>query len=258
MFILVCVFCFFFVLPFLLWFFLWLPEEVLTLLYFLHHENGDFSILMKNMYLELKHKTECLLELLANKQFGKYFGPPAFLTLCLLTVNLQHMTPSQFSFLSGDDSSATNCLGILHWGNCKQIDMKSQLVKFLGLRGLNFHFCSTVGAHLTGCMRLNGTCPLQLIRECSFLLPSIAPLQPDCSFANNLIVNVECSPELVVEAKFCCPIEVILIDFAHSQPQLISLNPSFESLLCFTVCLLYPLMSAQQRQFLFEQMLIKL
>ncbi len=78
------------------------------------------------------------------------------------------------------------------------------------------------------------------------------------SFANNLIVNVECSPKLVVEAKFCCPIEVILIVFAHSQPQLILLNPSFESLWCFTVCLLYPLMSARQRQFLFEQMLIKL
>lgn len=78
------------------------------------------------------------------------------------------------------------------------------------------------------------------------------------SFANNLIVNVECSPKLVVEAKFCCPIEVLLIVFAHSQPQLILLNPSFESLWCFTVCLLYPLMSARQRQFSFEQMLIKL
>jgi hypothetical protein len=27
---------------------LWLPEEVLALL-FLHHENGDFSVLMKDM-----------------------------------------------------------------------------------------------------------------------------------------------------------------------------------------------------------------
>ncbi len=33
----------------LVWFFLWLPEEVLTLLFLLHHENGDFSILMKDI-----------------------------------------------------------------------------------------------------------------------------------------------------------------------------------------------------------------
>jgi len=52
LFILVCVFCFLFVLSFLVWFFLWPPEEVLTLLFFLHHENGDFSILMKILSLE--------------------------------------------------------------------------------------------------------------------------------------------------------------------------------------------------------------
>jgi hypothetical protein len=33
----------------LVWFFLWLPEEVLALLFLLHHENGDFSILMKDI-----------------------------------------------------------------------------------------------------------------------------------------------------------------------------------------------------------------
>jgi hypothetical protein len=38
--------CVFFV-P-LVWFFLWLPVEVLTLLFLLHHENGDFSTLMKD------------------------------------------------------------------------------------------------------------------------------------------------------------------------------------------------------------------
>jgi hypothetical protein len=27
---------------------MWLPEEVLTLLFLLHHENGDFSILIKD------------------------------------------------------------------------------------------------------------------------------------------------------------------------------------------------------------------
>jgi hypothetical protein len=32
----------------LVWFFLWLPEEVLALLFLLHHENRDFSILMKD------------------------------------------------------------------------------------------------------------------------------------------------------------------------------------------------------------------
>jgi hypothetical protein len=34
----------------LVWFFLWLPEEVLTLLFLLHHEDGDFSILMKDIF----------------------------------------------------------------------------------------------------------------------------------------------------------------------------------------------------------------
>ncbi len=54
MFILVRVFRFLFCLfsP-LVWFFLWLPEEVLALLFLLHHENGDFSILMKDMSLLL-------------------------------------------------------------------------------------------------------------------------------------------------------------------------------------------------------------
>ncbi len=30
--------------------FLWLPEEVLTLLFLLHRENRDFSILMKDIF----------------------------------------------------------------------------------------------------------------------------------------------------------------------------------------------------------------
>ncbi len=51
LFIPVCIFCFLFVSVFpclvLVWFFLCLPEEELTLLLLLHHENGDFSILMK-------------------------------------------------------------------------------------------------------------------------------------------------------------------------------------------------------------------
>jgi hypothetical protein len=34
----------------LVWFFLWLPEEVLALLFLLHRENGDFSILMKDIH----------------------------------------------------------------------------------------------------------------------------------------------------------------------------------------------------------------
>jgi hypothetical protein len=41
----VCVFCF---LSSLVWFFLWLPEEVLTL-FLLHRGNGDFSFLMKDI-----------------------------------------------------------------------------------------------------------------------------------------------------------------------------------------------------------------
>ncbi len=34
----------------LVWFFLWLPEEVLALLFLLHRENGDFSILIKDTF----------------------------------------------------------------------------------------------------------------------------------------------------------------------------------------------------------------
>ncbi len=49
MFIPVCVFCFLFVLSSLVWFFLWLPQGLLILLFFLHCENGDFSILMKDI-----------------------------------------------------------------------------------------------------------------------------------------------------------------------------------------------------------------
>jgi hypothetical protein len=48
--------CFLFFVCFLsplVWFFLWLPEEVLALLFLLHRENGDFSILMKDMILSL-------------------------------------------------------------------------------------------------------------------------------------------------------------------------------------------------------------
>jgi hypothetical protein len=41
--------CFLFVLSPRVWFFLWLPEEVLALLFLLHRENGDFSILMKDI-----------------------------------------------------------------------------------------------------------------------------------------------------------------------------------------------------------------
>jgi hypothetical protein len=49
LFIPVCVFCFLFVLSSLVWFFLWLPQGVLILLFFLHCENEDFSILMKDI-----------------------------------------------------------------------------------------------------------------------------------------------------------------------------------------------------------------
>jgi hypothetical protein len=49
----------------LVWFFLWLPEEVLTLLFLLHHENGDFSILVKDMIIELL--------IIQNSSFGGEF-----------------------------------------------------------------------------------------------------------------------------------------------------------------------------------------
>jgi hypothetical protein len=61
LFIPVCVFCFLFVSVFpclvLVWFFLWLPEEELTLLFLLHHKNGDFSILMKDMLIYITSGT---------------------------------------------------------------------------------------------------------------------------------------------------------------------------------------------------------
>jgi hypothetical protein len=47
LFIPVCAFCLF--LSSLVWFFLWFIEELLTLLFLLHCENGDFSILMKDI-----------------------------------------------------------------------------------------------------------------------------------------------------------------------------------------------------------------
>jgi hypothetical protein len=51
----VCFFVFCLFLSSLVWLFLWLPEEELTLLFLLHHENGDFSILMKDISpLQLK------------------------------------------------------------------------------------------------------------------------------------------------------------------------------------------------------------
>jgi hypothetical protein len=51
----VCFFGFCLFLSSLVWFFLWLPEEELTLLFLLHQENGDFSILMKDISpLQLK------------------------------------------------------------------------------------------------------------------------------------------------------------------------------------------------------------
>ncbi len=44
-----CFSFFVFFLSSLVWFFLWLPEEVITLLFLLLRENGDFSILMKDI-----------------------------------------------------------------------------------------------------------------------------------------------------------------------------------------------------------------
>jgi hypothetical protein len=46
----------------LVWFFLWIPEEVLALLFLLHCENGDFSILMKDI--------DSLRKLMRYPQYG--------------------------------------------------------------------------------------------------------------------------------------------------------------------------------------------
>jgi hypothetical protein len=48
----VCVWFFVCFLSPLVWFFLWLLEEVLTLLFLLHCEDGDFSFLMKDIVLD--------------------------------------------------------------------------------------------------------------------------------------------------------------------------------------------------------------
>jgi hypothetical protein len=45
----VCVSFFVCFLSILVWFFLWLPEEVLSLLFLLNRENGDFSIIIKDI-----------------------------------------------------------------------------------------------------------------------------------------------------------------------------------------------------------------
>jgi hypothetical protein len=72
LFILVCVFLFFvcFLSP-LVWSFLWLPEEVLTLLFPLHHENGDFSILMKDMSIQVRLLRE-LFEVIEKETKEKF------------------------------------------------------------------------------------------------------------------------------------------------------------------------------------------
>jgi hypothetical protein len=57
----VCFLFFLFVLSFLVWFFLRLPEEVFTVLFFLHCDNGNFSILMKDIYSIYIHTHEILL-----------------------------------------------------------------------------------------------------------------------------------------------------------------------------------------------------
>ncbi len=55
----------------LVWFFLWLPEEVLTLLFLLHHENGDFSILMKDMSIQVRLLRE-LFEVIEKETMEKF------------------------------------------------------------------------------------------------------------------------------------------------------------------------------------------
>jgi hypothetical protein len=53
------------------WFFLWLPEEVLALLFLLHHENGDFSILMKDMSIQVRLLRE-LFEVIEKETKEKF------------------------------------------------------------------------------------------------------------------------------------------------------------------------------------------
>jgi len=59
----------------LVWFFLWLPEEVLALLFVLHRENGDFSILMKDIM-------SCFWSSLVSNMHGSSISGYMKLLLC--------------------------------------------------------------------------------------------------------------------------------------------------------------------------------
>ncbi len=63
---------FLFVLSPLVWFFLWLPEEVLTVLFLLHCENGDFSIIMKDIYLSVINSRRRELSLQPSSKTGPF------------------------------------------------------------------------------------------------------------------------------------------------------------------------------------------
>jgi hypothetical protein len=63
---------FLFVLSPLVWFFLWLPEEVLTLLFLLHCEDEDFSIIMKDIYLSVISSRRGELSLQPSSKFGPF------------------------------------------------------------------------------------------------------------------------------------------------------------------------------------------
>jgi len=97
----------------LVWFFLWLPEEVLALMFLLHRENGDFFILMKDIVSQWKvgDSSTCELmkgfyrELRSGKdvspslcgamlkmiRMGAKFmnGPPLLFVVCLRNAFLQ-------------------------------------------------------------------------------------------------------------------------------------------------------------------------
>jgi hypothetical protein len=97
----VCVFRFSFCfLSPLLWFFLWLPEEVLALLFLLHHENGDFSILMKD-----------ILSLQASCKWPD-FSSCYWLKVCLFSpASISHLLSRKTS-----DANQNRELCLIYWG----------------------------------------------------------------------------------------------------------------------------------------------
>jgi len=111
--------CFLF-LSSLVWFFLWLPEEELTLLFLLHRENGDFSLLMKDISFllvselffhlllhQLHTKTSALWNL--EKNLLELFASDRLQNLSRNKDRIFHLLLKHLLLLKGEDFSFAPC-----------------------------------------------------------------------------------------------------------------------------------------------------